>query len=398
MRIAIDARMMGADHTRGIGRYVEEIIRGMIKTAPQHRYILLERTPKLSPFFNPQVVEHMKANFHWYGVAEQIKLPKLIRRAKADVIFVPHWNISWCCRIPRVVFIHDLILLEEPASANVSTRNPLTRLIKRIGHRLILERALKTSRAILVPTRYIKDRIRFYYPKIKTKIIVTGEGMPRVDQFLWKEADGGWQFERNTSDVESIGTQTSHLEKMKARHPVPYLLMVGSAYPHKNHIKVLEAWKVISKRHPTLRLRIVGTEDVFMKRVIERVRRGNIHQVDFVGRLSDEDLGRVYEKSLGLIFASRSEGFGLPPLEAMAHGIPVVSSDASCMPEVLGDKGVIYFNPFSPDAIVRAVEDLLRNPGGVREEARKAVAELQLRHDWNLSATRTIRAIEEVVT
>jgi glycosyltransferase involved in cell wall biosynthesis len=389
MRIAIDARMMGASQTRGIGRYIEEIIRAMIKIAPQNRYILLERAPKISPFFNPQIVEHLKANFHWYGWEEQIKLPRLIRRAKADVIFVPHWNISWFCRIPRVVFIHDLILLEEPASANVSTRDPLTRWVKRKAHRLVLRRALKTSRAILVPTQHIADRIKYYFPNIKTQVIVTGEGMPKVDCSLWKEADGGWQFEKTNP-------QTTPL--IRSSRPVPYLLMVGSAYPHKNHIKVLEAWKVLSKKHPTLRLRIVGTEDLFMQRVMDRVRRAGIHQVDFLGRLTDAELDTVYAKAIGLIFASRSEGFGLPPLEAFAHGIPVLSSHASCMPEVLGDRGVIYFNPSEPDAIVKAVEDLLRNPGGVREEARKAVAQLQERHDWNISAERTIRVIEEVVS
>src|SRR5512133_1233828 len=215
MRIAIDARMMGASHTRGIGRYIEEVIRGMIKVAPQHRYILLERAPKQSPFFNQQIVEHLKANFHWYGLDEQIKMPRLIKRSKADVLFVPHWNISWFCNIPRVVFIHDLILLEEPASANVSTRAPLIRLMKRIGHRLILRRALKTSRAILVPTRHVKERIEYFFPKNKTRVIVTGEGMPRVDQLLWKDADGGWQFEKD------------HDPASRSSRPVPYLLMVG---------------------------------------------------------------------------------------------------------------------------------------------------------------------------
>ena len=379
MRIAIDARMMGAGNTRGIGRYTEEIIKAMHQVAPQHAYILLERDPSKSPFANQPGFEHIKADIHWYGLEEQIKMPGIIKQANADIFFAPHWNIPYFLPNPLIVFIHDLLLLEEPDSANISTRGPIIRFIKRLGHRIILHRALFSSRAILVPTQHVADRIRHHYPNLKTKIIVTGEGMPRGEK---REARSEKREENSNNQLPTTN----------------YLLMVGSAYPHKNHSTVLKAWKEISKQHPNLHLKIVGEQDEFMRRVMNEAQRLQLKRVEFMGRVSEDELDRLYEESLALLFPSRFEGFGLPPLEAFAHGIPVLSSNTSCMPEVLGERGVIYFNPASPDGIVQAVKDLLRNPGGVREEARNAIAQLELRHDWNLAAARTIRAIEEAVS
>jgi glycosyltransferase involved in cell wall biosynthesis len=380
MRILIDARMMGAGNTRGIGRYIEEILKAMIELRPDHRYILLEKDPSVSPFANDPSVEHVKADIPWYGLAEQIKLPKIIKSANADIFFAPHWNIPLLAPrfSPLVIFIHDLILLEEPDSANISTRGPIIRWIKRLGHRWVLYRALFASRVILVPTQHVADRIRKHYLTLKTKIVVTGEGMPKVVS--------------GERGVESGNLPTYHLPS------TIYLLMVGSAYPHKNHATVLEAWKTLSKAHPELRLKIVGEKDQFMRRIEDRVKRMKLPRIEFTGMLPDEALDKTYKEALALLFPSRWEGFGLPPLEALAHETPVLSSNTSCMPEVLGDQGVIYFNPDSPDGIVKAVEDLLRNPGGVREEARKAIGTLQARHDWRKAAARTIRAIEEAVT
>lgn len=365
MRIAIDARMMGPGNTRGIGRYIEEMVRAMREVAPKHQYVLLERDPASSPFAKDTAIEHVKADVYWYGLAEQLRMPGIIKKAKADLLFVPHWNISWFCSVPRVVFIHDLILLEEPNSANASTRGPIVRWIKRIGHRVILHRALFSSRAILVPTQHVADRISHHYSSLKTPIVVTGEGMPRPDPSTWKDAES-------------------------------YLLTVGSAYPHKNHETLLRAWPEVAKRYPDLRLVIAGKKDAFMKAVEDRIRRDNLPRVECRGEIPEKDLPDLYAKALALVFPSRWEGFALPPLEALAYGIPVLSSNASCMPEVLGTKGVITFNPGSSDDILHAVENLLENQRALREDARIAGGERALIHDWKKSAERTIREIEKV--
>ena len=364
MKIAIDARMMGAQNTRGIGRYTEEIIRAMLTQLPaEHRLILLERHPESSPFTHPSV-SHLKADIPWYGFAEQWRMPSIIQKSGADLLFVPHWNISWFCKIPRITCIHDLILLEEPNSAHASTRGFFTRWIKRLGHRLILHRALTTSRSILVPTEYTKSRIKHFYPNIKTPIIVTGEGMPTLREEIWQDAN--------------------------QEHP--YLLMVGSAYPHKNHQAILSPWKKIRSEYPNLELHIVGEKDVFMKRLMDTVSHERLDGIRFLGKVSDEALKDEYTQALALVFPSRHEGFGLPPLEALAYGIPVIAARASCLPEVLGERGATFFNPSDRDAIIQSIRDLLEDPGGARESARNGARQLAKTHQWNKAGERTLKA------
>jgi glycosyltransferase involved in cell wall biosynthesis len=336
-------------------------------------------------------------------------MPGIIRQVKADLLFVPHWNVTWSCPIPRVVFIHDLILLEEPLSANITTRGPVVAWLKRMGFRLILKRALYASKQILVPLEFTRMWIKKYFPDLKTPIDVMGEGMPELDQDIWQNPD---------------------LDR-------PYFMTVGSAYPHKNLETLFEAWWDVVQKHPNIRLLVVGKKDAFMQRLMDHVpqtgrdghpptryalRRAGRAQgtvtldgkdpqeetynpqpttynvnIEFLGEVSDADLKRLYAKALALVFPSRHEGFGLPPLEALAAGCPVLSSDTSCMPEVLGKEGIVYFNPSRSDAIVRAIETVLANPEVARNQARHIVPALKERHDWYTAAKRTLRAFEEVV-
>ena len=172
----------------------------------------------------------------------------------------------------------------------------------------------------------------------------------------------------------------------------PYLLHVGSAYPHKNLDLLLDAWKALTKRHPMLSLVLAGERDVFMNRLEDRVRGEKLPRVRFPGRVLDADLAALYAKALAFVFPSRNEGFGLPPLEAMAYGCPVISSDATCLPEVLGKDGVFFFQPSGTDGIIVAVETILADPSGTRNAARQAVSFLHQRHDWKKAAERTIEA------
>ncbi len=352
-----------------------------------HRFVLLERDPASSPFANHADVDHVPADVQWYSFREQTAMPGIIASTHADLLHVPHWNVSIFpthhspLTTPRIVTIHDLILLEEPASANITTRGPIVAGIKRIAHRIVLGNALYQSQAILVPTEHVKERIAFYYKDLKTPVIVTGEGMPDIDESAWQDPD------------------IDH----------PYFMTVGSAYPHKNLETVIEAWRTLAGSHPEVRLLVVGKKDRFMERLQSRVTshesRVRIDQtptskpqtpnISFLGDVSDIELRSLYARAHALIFPSRWEGFGLPPLEALAMGTAVISSNASCMPEVLGEEGILYFNPASADGIVAHVETVLRNPGGARGEARRIAPALRRRHDWKLAAARTLEVYEE---
>lgn len=368
MRITIDARMMGAGAARGIGRYIEELVRAMLAVDPSHTYILLERHPETSPFLAHPSVKHVRADIPWYGWKEQVRLPGIVKKTMPDIVHIPHWNVPVLDRHPRVVTIHDLILLEDPDSASVTTRGPFVAAVKRAGYQFALKDAVKKSRCILVPSDFTKSWIEKRFAS-HAPITVTGEGMPAPIASAWREAD--------------------------AEHP--YLLYVGSAYPHKGLDTLIDAWKSAETRHHGLSLVIAGKDDAFMRRLRERTAASGLRSVRFLGEVSDARLLSLYAEALGFVFPSLWEGFGLPPLEALSAGCPVLASRAASLPEVLGTGGILYFNPTDPNAILDAIETLLRDPRGIRGSARQHAAELHRRHDWRLAASQTLKAYEEAL-
>jgi glycosyltransferase involved in cell wall biosynthesis len=171
-----------------------------------------------------------------------------------------------------------------------------------------------------------------------------------------------------------------------------YLLYVGSAYPHKSLELLIDAWTDLEISHPDLHLKIAGAEDAFMRRLKHDVQRRKLTRVEFLGYVKDEDLLKLYREAVAFVFPSRFEGFGLPPLEALQAGCPVVSSDAAALPEVLGEHGAFFFQSGSRTGILRAIETVLQDPEAARRKAATALPELRTRHDWMLAARKTLEA------
>jgi glycosyltransferase involved in cell wall biosynthesis len=369
MRITIDARMMGPENTRGIGRYTEELVHALLEIAPEHRYSLIVRKPEHS-FVGNVSVETVVADIPWYGLREQRELPSIIARTKPDVVHVPHWNVPVSIRQHLVVTIHDLLLRHEPMSAKISTRSPALQLVKRAGYRLVLSSALRHAHRILVPTEFVKQDVESLYPRTSGRVVVTGEGMPSVE-----------------SIQESVGRG--------ADESSPYLLYVGSAYPHKGLNDVLDAWPKIQRDFPSLRFKIGGEMDVFMSRHKDRVAKESLRNIEFLGRVSDKDLPTLHRGAAAFVFPSHFEGFGLPPLEAIARGCPVIAADASATVEVLGKSAAIFFRRGDSDAILSAVHRVLESQDEARQRTRLAAPELARRHSWKHAAERTLQAYLE---
>ncbi len=362
MRITIDARMMGPGNTRGIGRYIEELVRAMLVVAPEHEYTLIVR-PGFSSLSTllPTVyrLRFVIADIPWYGWQEQLRMPDVFRATNPDIVHIPHWNVPFFMPCPYVVTVHDLLLRHLPQSANISTRSWPIRLIKRLAYRVVLARALRQARQILVPTDAVKQDLAHWYPAMVQKTAVSGEGMPTL----------------------SLETATPREN---------WLLYVGSGYPHKGLDDIWQAWPRIREVFPQLSLKIVGTTDAFMQRHVTTVKERSLEGVEFLGQVDDQQLGDLYHRALGLVFPSHFEGFGLPPLEALAHGCPVLASDLPVLREVLGTEGVIFFRVGSINAILEAVRELMVSPVLQSQAAQDAAKKLTRRHDWNDVAQRTL--------
>lgn len=365
MRICIDARMMGAGNTRGIGRFIEELMKAMLRLAPQHRYILIVRSEK-HPFSQHPSVETLVADIPWYGWREQVYLPGVFRASRADRFFVPHWNVPFLgMPKPFFVFVHDLLLFHEPLSAKISLRHPLVAWSKRLAHRLVVRHAVHMARSVLVPTIAVQQDVLSFFPERKD-IQITGEGMPSI--------------------LPSDAFAPTHIP--------PYLLSVGSAYPHKGLEDVLRAWPAIRFLYPDLEWWIVGEKDVFMQGFERLVEETGIVGIRFLGRVEEGALAGLYQRALACLFPSRFEGFGLPPLEALAVGCPVVARRIPVLVEVLGEEGVIFFRDGTEDAILAAVRTLYTDPVHARRQAQELAKKLEKTYRWEETARIILTALE----
>lgn len=363
MRIGIEARMMGPENTRGLGRYIQELVTAMLEVAPENDYVLVTQS---ADHVLKDKVATVVANIPWYSWKEQSKMPRVLRDIKADIVHIPHWNAPLGYSGPLVTTIHDLLLRHQPDSAKTSTRSWPVRLAKRVGFRLALDHAIRASRKICVPTEFTKKDLLDFYPWANDKIIVTGEGVSIL--------------------APRPVTQSQHVEAGR------YLLYVGSAYPHKRLDLLLESWGQVSQFWPDVELVIVGELDNFMSRIKRAAQAAGLERVKFLGKVTDGQLSGLYQNALALLFPSSFEGFGLTPIEALSYGCPVVSSDATCLPEVLGKKGVVYFKSGSRDGMLTAVKTVVDNQGQLRNEAVQGGRENALRHSWKKAALKTLEA------
>lgn len=338
-KIGIDARFYGTQN-KGLGRYVKELVDRLVDLENDCDYVLFLNSDNIAEAPNRPNVKKVLCEVRWYSLKEQIKLPFLIAKEKLDLIHYPHFNHPLLCATPFVVTIHDLILFHYP-TRRMSTLSPVLYWFKMFVYHRVIKRAILKSKKILTVSEHAKQDILKEFSRLTDdKIIVTYEGL---------------------SDV-FVNEKTVSEEKP----PKPYWLYVGNAYPHKNLAKLLTVFKRATDRHPDWRLILVGKDDYFyqnIKRLAKEMgllKDDNDSKIVFPGYLSDHDLNTTYSQALGFIFPSLYEGFGIPPLEAMSRNCPVLSSNRSCMPEVLGD-AAMYFDPEDENDMLKAMETLTSN-------------------------------------
>ncbi|MDP2684554.1 MAG: glycosyltransferase family 1 protein [bacterium] len=366
MKIGIDARMMGVGY--GIGRYIEQLILNLQKIDHDNQYIFFVKKDfslpaqaglKISDYsrFRTVVVD-----IPWYGWEEQVKIPKIIKKEKVDLMHFPHWNVPLFYNEPFVVTIHDLIMFHFPRP-EATTLGPLKFWFKDLFHRIILKNAIKKAKHVITTSEFTKQDL------YKT----LGAPMAKMTTV--------YQAPANLNPKSEIRNPKLVMEKYNIKKP--YVLYVGSAYPHKNLDGLLKAWKIfLDKYNLDFQLVLVGKRSLYRhayKKLRQQYNNLTIEQSDsviFTGFVPDDELSTLYRKAQLYIFPSLYEGFGLPPLEAMVHGVPVASSNRTCLPEILGE-GAIYFDPEN----IEQMADIINT--GLTDE--------NIRHDLSVSGPQELQ-------
>lgn len=356
--ILIDARESGTSS----GRYIDKLIEHLHILKPKHRFIILAKTHRLAYLESiaPKFLI-VKCDVKEFTFAEQTTLKQQIKSYEPDLVFFPF--------VQQPIFYSGKTITTMQDLTTVRFRNPLKNWLvftfKREVYKWVNKRAAKKSLHIITSTEFVKHDVMNF----------TG-----ID----------------ASKVSVIPLAADHIkespEPIKKLIGKQFIMYVGRPLPHKNLLRLVGAFEILQRSHPDLRLVLVGKKDALYTQIEDQVRKRGIRNVIFTGFASEGELRWLYEHTAAYVFPSLSEGFGLPSIEAMLHGAPVVSSNASCLPEV-NKNGAIYFNPLDENDMSQNIQKVLENKQ-IANMLRKNGRVVAGSYSWSAMAKQTLTVFE----
>lgn len=304
-----------------------------------------------------------------FSIAEQLELPRLAREAKVDLLHVPHVNAPLWSPVPLVVTLHDLIPFHYPEA--------IASQLGRLYFKAMVQGVRRSARRILTVSE-----------NTRRDLIALAHGDPERIEVVPLAADERF--------ADPASPEARRHVRDRFALPGRYLVYAGQWKAYKNVDLLLEVMAGIDPANfPDLRLVLIGKEDPRVPMRAEIARRGLQDRVVLTGFVSDEELLALYQEATLFAFPSRYEGFGLPPLEAMAAGIPVIASNRASIPEVVGDAGLLL----APDRVLEwqaAIESLCADPARRDELSTRGKARAS-EFSWSRTAERTVEAYHRVL-
>jgi glycosyltransferase involved in cell wall biosynthesis len=333
MRVAIDARKW---RDYGIGTYVRNLVRHLAGLDGDSTYFVFchhNDAPTLRDLadnFVPVVDDSAG-----YSLREQITIPIKLRRLGAELLHSPHYVRPLLCTIPSVVTIHDCIHLLFPEYLP-------SRMSWRYAHFMMGSEIRRSALVFTVSEASRRDILRFYPWADPERVVVVPNAI-------------------DATMLEDPGPE--EMDRVKERYQIRgrFVLFAGNIKPHKNLERLIAAFGRVKQRpgHDDLKLFIIGDEVTRYGSLRRSVESAGVRQdVRFFGFVPDRTLAALYRLASVFAFPSLYEGFGLPPLEAMACGTPVVTSRISSLPEVVGDAALLV-DPYSVEEIALGLERVL---------------------------------------
>lgn len=357
MRLVLDART-ATDHFPGIGRYVVNLARALTTIAPDLDVRLL-RDPDAAARLALPAGAITDVPVSPFAVQQQWQVPRQLRALRATLYHSAYYLMPYRPGVPTVLTAYDVIPLVYPRYYTAAQR-----LIFRFAHTL----ALKTARLTLAISEATKADLVRRFGARPDRIRVT----PLA-------ADPGFKPQAAAA-----------LEAARAAYHLPerYVLYFGSNKPHKNLVRLISAF--VSRQSPTAQVQLViaGSWDERYPEA-RHAAAGHDH-IRFLGPIRDADLPALYGGALAFAFVSEYEGFGLPPLEAMACGTPVIASRASSLPEVIGEAGLLV-DPHNVAEMAAALERVIADEA-LRLNLKQRSLERAAQFSWEKTARLTLDA------
>ncbi|MEJ0072812.1 MAG: glycosyltransferase family 1 protein [Candidatus Saccharibacteria bacterium] len=361
MKIVIDARESGTT----TGRYIDKLIEHMHRIGTDHSVIILTKAERTDFFAGiaPDFVV-IQTPFKEFTFNEQIGFRRQLNGLEADLVHFGMVQQPVLYRGRVVTTMHDL----TTARFRNPDKDPLVYLVKQQIYKWVNKKAARKSDAIIAISQYTKDDV----------VAFTHTNPDRV-HVIYEAAD-------------LITQKPVPVEGLESKQ---FIMYVGRPTPHKNLGRLIEAFTVLQKARPDLHLVLAGKKDANYERHARYVYEHDVPNVVFTDFISDAQLRWLYEHCKAYVFPSLSEGFGLPGLEAMMHGAPVVSSNATCLPEVYGE-AASYFDPLDISDMAAKIGEVLEDPV-LREDLIDKGKKQAAKYSWDRMAEQTLAIYDTVL-
>lgn len=361
MKIAIEAQRIFRAKKHGMDFVVLETIKQLQKLDHINEYFILTAPGKdRSVLLGSHNFHIIELNCPFYPLWEQLALPLAIRKIKPDFLHCTSNTAPLICSVPLIITLHDIIFLEKRAHKNRS----LYQNIGRYYRKLIVPKVLKRCHKIITVSNYEAEIIRTTLGFERDKIITVYNG-----------------FSDHFKKIDNYKEVTSRYIPID-----PYIFFLGNTDPKKNTERVIKAYDLYRQRSSVPLPLLIA--DLDRNNVLSIIELNGLDPklIDFIytpGYIKNSDLPYIYSGASLFLYPSLRESFGIPQLEAMACGTPVVTSNTSAMPEVSGD-AAYYVNPFEEEEIANAMLKLDSNE--LRKTQIKAGYERIKSFSWEKSA------------
>lgn len=347
------------------GRYVRTLVEYLEKIDTTSEYIILMKPGDIkkwqptNPNFRAVACPHAE-----FSIDEQLGLKKQIESLNPDLVHFTMVQQPVWYKGKVVTTMHDLTTMRF----RNPDKNPIIFTFKQQVYKWVNKKVAEKSDAIFTPTQFVKDDVANYTKINGDKIVVTYEA------------------------ADPINDPAEEVTDLKDTR---FIMYIGRPTPHKNLSRLIDAFQLLKKDDPDLHLVLAGKKDNLYSEIEQNALSRGIPDVVFTDYISDGQLRWLYQNCAAYVFPSLSEGFGLPGLEAMIHKAPVVSSNATCLPEVYGD-AALYFDPTDVNDMYAKIKTVIEDET-IRNDLIAKGEKQAAKYSWQRMAEQTLAVYKRVL-
>jgi len=370
MRIGIEAQRIFRTNKHGMDYVVLQEIRELQKTDTKNEYFVFVAPGEDRCLEDTKNVHVIEIGGNFYPLWEQFTLPKAVKELNLDILHCTSNTAPIRCKTPLILTLHDIIFLEPRDKSNKS-------LYQNMGwfyRRLVVPKILKKCKCIITVSNFEKNNIvsKLNIPEERITMIYNGYN----------------EWFKPTQDIDQV--------YKKYIDDLGYFFFLGNTDPKKNTERTLIAYsQYLDKSDIKRKLLMADLDKDYLEDIIERNHIENIkNKIVMPGYIVNSDLPYIYNNAFAFLYTSLRESFGIPLLEAMACGTPVITSNTSSMPEI-GGKDAILVNPESPEEIAEKMLLLEKDDQFYKKQEEYGIIRAKL-FSWRLTAEQLLNVYEKV--